>query len=467
MIDFDFRERVRVGVTGLNSAGKTVFLTALIHALRHRGAVAGVPAVREGRLKGVERLPMAADDAAASFPYDANADALTGADGPPRWPASTDRVAKAVLALRYRPANPVMRRLGDRALRLELVDYPGEWLLDVLLAQHDFTSWSQAVFREMESPEAGPEAKDFLAYVNDLDPDSPTDVEARSRTAAELFRRYVRARRAATGRANRLHPGRFLLPGPGMDVTMPALTFAPLPPRLRGPGRRGRLGRLAEIGGQRSLARTMAARFDSYRTTVVRPFFERTLTRLDRQVVLVDLLGHLARDGAGVPLLDGELRDLQESMRIGRNWLPAWLVPSIDRVLYASTKADLVPADQHDVLLARMRKAVANASEAARFRGAETRVMTLAALAATHDVSAADRPERGYVAGRHADGNAYMHYPGELARVRALMDSGSAASDPSFAIERFQPPEGLDRNDAWPHRRLDRVIAYLLGDRLA
>jgi hypothetical protein len=461
------RERVRIGVTGLNSAGKTVFLTALIHALRQRGAIAGVSVVREDRLKGVERLPMASDDTAASFPYDANADALTGADGEPRWPPSTDRVAKAVLALRYRSGNQILRHLGDRALRVELVDYPGEWLLDVLLAQHDFAAWSRAVFQEMESPEAGPEAKAFLAYVNDLDQDSTVDVEEKARTAAELFRSYVRARRDATGRANRLHPGRFILPGPGMDVTMPALTFAPLPPRPSAAGGFGGLSRLRGLAGPRTLARTMAARFDSYRETIVRPFFERTQARLDRQVVLIDLLGHLARDGAGVPLLDGELRDLQEAMRIGRTWLPRWLLPAIDRVLYASTKADLVPADQHDVLLERMRKAVANASESARFRGADTRVMTLAALAATRDVSARDRPDRGYVAGRHADGNAYMHYPGELDRARPPVDASGSLAVAPFEIERFQPPAGLGRNESWPHRRLDGAIEYLIGDRLS
>lgn len=467
MADLNPSPRVRVGVTGLNSAGKTVFLTAIVHALYHRGGIAGVSAVRDGRLKGIARLPAHAEDAASGFPYEANADAITGVSGTPRWPDSTDRVSKAVIALRHTPSSWFTRKLGDRELRVELVDYPGEWLLDVLLAKYDYDEWSRALFNEMETPEAGPEAKAFLNYVNNLEPDDPHDVDRHARTAAHLFRDYVLARREANGRANRLHPGRFLIPGPGMDVQMPVLSFAPLPEHLRESGSHSAIRRIPGIRRTLSLWQTMAERFDGYRRTVVKPFFNTTLSRLDRQIVLVDLLGHLARDGAGVPLLDGELRDLQESMRIGRGWLPNRIAPSIDRVLYASSKADLVPDDQHDALLERMRRAVANASESVRFRGAETRVMTLSALKATWEVDADDAPDRRYVAGRHADGNTYMHFPGSVARARLPMDDDARTTAAPFELERFQPPTGLRRHDAWPHYRLDRVIEFILGDRMA
>lgn len=468
-LGLDFHRRVRIGVTGLNTAGKTVFLTALVHALRHRGAISNVSVVREGRLKGVEIMPLDAADGVAAFPYQANADVLTGADGgSPRWPGHTDRISKIVLAARYRPANALARQLGDRQIRIELVDYPGEWLLDVLLARLDYDAWSRALLEEMRTTGDGPEARAYLDFVARTQGGRSRDLDAQAGEAARLFKDYVEARRKATGRANRLHPGRFLLPGPGMDPDMPSLTFAPLPAAGEG-GAGGLLGSIPVVRGLRAqgLHQVMAERFDAYRRRVVRPFFDRTFAKLDRQVVLVDLLGHLARGGIGMPMLDSELSDLQESMRLGRSWLPRQFRASVEKVLYASTKADLVPSDQHDVLLERMRTAVGQSHEAARFRGAETRVMTLAALAATREVTADDRPGRRYVAGQHADGNAYMHDPGDLRNAPA---DGSRPADPDgelFAVESFLPPDDLGRRAAWPHTRLDRAIEFLIGEDLA
>jgi predicted YcjX-like family ATPase len=468
-LDLDLHRRVRIGVTGLNTAGKTVFLTSLIHALRHRGAIANVSAIRESRLKGVEIVPLDAADGVAAFPYQANADTIAGADGKgQRWPAHTDRISKIVLAARYAPANRITRQLGDRELRIELVDYPGEWLLDVLLARIDYATWSRALLQEMQTTGDCPEARSYLDFVDQTSAAPIRELDSWAAQAARLFKHYVEARRKATGRANRLHPGRFLLPGPGMDPDMPSLTFAPLP-SPDDAGARGFLRSIPLPRGLRgnSLHRVMAERFDIYRRRVVRPFFDQTFAKLDRQVVLVDLLGHLARDGVGMPMLDDELGDLQESMRLGRSWLPRQVRPTVEKVLYASTKADLVPSDQHDVLLQRMRTAVGDSHEAARFRGADTRVMTLAALAATREVTAEDRPGRRYVAGRHPDGNAYMHDPGDLANAPADGARPSGDADGLFAVESFLPPEDLERRAPWPHTRLDRAIEFLLGDDLA
>ena len=212
-LDLEFHRRIRIGVTGLNTAGKTVFLTSLIHALRHRGTIANVSAVREGRLKGVEIQPLAASDGVAAFPYQANADLITGGGGTsPRWPAHTDRISKIVLAVRYTPTNAVARQLGDRHVRIELVDYPGEWLLDVLLARMDYAAWSRALLHEMRTTGDGPAARAYLDFVTRTDPAARRDLDHLAGEAARLFTAYVEARRAATGRANRLHPGRLAEP---------------------------------------------------------------------------------------------------------------------------------------------------------------------------------------------------------------------------------------------------------------
>ena len=70
-------------------------------------------------------------------------------------------------------------------------------------------------------------------------------------------------------------PGRFLLPG---DLAgSPVLTFAPLPKPALTP--------------RACLWREMERRYDAYKSKVVRPFFQDHFARLDRQVVLMDVLG--------------------------------------------------------------------------------------------------------------------------------------------------------------------------------
>ena len=71
-------------------------------------------------------------------------------------------------------------------------------------------------------------------------------------------------------------PGRFLMPG---DLEgSPALTFAPLPIH---DDRRPRSG---------SLQAMMERRYEAYKTHVVKPFFREHITRLDRQIVLIDAM---------------------------------------------------------------------------------------------------------------------------------------------------------------------------------
>ena len=76
---------LRLGVTGLSRAGKTVFITALIQHLTERGRTGGrggLPVFRvmaEGRLiKG--RLEPQPDDAVPRFAYEDHRAALRGGD---------------------------------------------------------------------------------------------------------------------------------------------------------------------------------------------------------------------------------------------------------------------------------------------------------------------------------------------------------------------------------------------------
>ncbi|MEC9482885.1 MAG: YcjX family protein, partial [Halomonas sp.] len=64
--------QLRLAVTGLSRAGKTAFLTSLVHQLRHAGVEARLdllPAAREGRLLGAQRVAQQ-DLGVPRFPFE-------------------------------------------------------------------------------------------------------------------------------------------------------------------------------------------------------------------------------------------------------------------------------------------------------------------------------------------------------------------------------------------------------------
>ena len=82
---------VRLGVTGLARAGKTVFITALVRNLIEGGRLPFFGPVAEGRLLRAYLEPQP-DDALPRFAYEEHLEALAG--DPPRWPESTRRISQ-------------------------------------------------------------------------------------------------------------------------------------------------------------------------------------------------------------------------------------------------------------------------------------------------------------------------------------------------------------------------------------
>jgi predicted YcjX-like family ATPase len=68
---------LRLGVTGLSRSGKTVFITAMVHALMAGARLPLFSAMGEGRIRRVSLAPQP-DDAVPRFPYEDHLAALTG-----------------------------------------------------------------------------------------------------------------------------------------------------------------------------------------------------------------------------------------------------------------------------------------------------------------------------------------------------------------------------------------------------
>lgn len=446
-----FEPVVRLGVTGLSRAGKTVFITGLVANLLDRGRMPQLRAHAGGRIEAVWLQPQP-DVTLPRFDYEGHLAALTG--DAPEWPESTRAVSELRLSFRVRPEGWLAGLTGPRVVHLDIVDYPGEWLLDLGLLDKSYAQWSDEVLSRLGRRAEGAE---FLATARAEDGALPFD-EGRARALAALFTAYlVDARKA--GRAD-CTPGRFLLPG---DLAgSPALTFAPLPQPADVP--------------KGCLWREMERRFEGYKAKVVQPFFRAHFARIDRQVVLADVLGAIHAGPQALEDLRRVLADVLGAFRPGRNgWLTALLGGKrVERILFAATKADHLHHSQHAALAGIMEAMLREAKGRAEFAGALTGAMSLAGFRATVE----ETVTRGGVAqdcvkGRLADGRVVAMYPGRLPDdpARLLSPARQGAErwlEAEFGLMSFEPPLRMARRagEGLPHIRLDRAVEFLVGDRL-
>ena len=453
---------VRLGVTGLARAGKTVFITALVHNLIHGGRLPLFKAYSGGRIAGAALQPQP-DDHVPRFDYEQNVAALIDDRV---WPESTRAISELRLTVRYQSASLFTRTLRSGRLHIDIVDYPGEWLLDLPLLHKSYAEWSLETLERAALPANHAVAAAWLAKVAAL-PDAPREDETTARDLAATFTSYLRALRTADGSISTEPPGRFLMPG-DLDAS-PALTFAPLP--------------LPNGEVNSPLARMMARRYESYKSHVVRPFFRDHFARLDRQIVLADVLAALNAGGNAIAELETALANVLESFRLGRaGWLTGLVTRKIDRILFAATKADHLHHGDHDRLEAILGHLVNRAASRARFAGAKVEVAALASVRSTREASITKVGETlpaiigtplpgESVDGRVFDGNAEVAiFPGDLPNdIEPLFKPNAPPTDVRFV--RFRPPklertaEGLTLS--LPHIRLDRALEFLFGDKFA
>src|SRR3954469_23057638 len=193
-----FNPTVRLGVTGLSGAGKTVFITALVHQLLHGGGLPVFEALSSGRIARA-RLEPQPDDAVPRFDYETHVRALTQER---RWPESTSRISELRLVIEYQSG----RGGRDRTLTLDIVDYPGEWLLDLPLLTASYTEWSADTLKLSRSGPRTLLAAPWHTHLATLDPAAPANEQA-ARQAAALFTEYLKACRDDRYAMRLLPPG--------------------------------------------------------------------------------------------------------------------------------------------------------------------------------------------------------------------------------------------------------------------
>ena len=456
---------LRLGVTGLSRAGKTVFITALVQALTKGARLPVFRAASEGRIARAVLEPQP-DDAVPRFAIEDHVRALTLER---TWPESTRRISELRLTIEYERRSGW--RSGPAALTIDIVDYPGEWLLDLPLLNKSFAQWSHETLEASAGAARAPLAAEWRGFVAGLSPTEAASEET-ARQCAALFTQYLRASRTDLYSLSTLPPGRFLMPG---DLEgSPALTFAPLPVTT------------APAAG--TLAAMMERRYEAYKLHVVRPFFRDHFARLDRQIVMVDALSALNSGPAAVRDLQHALEDVMLAFRAGRSSLLSTMFrPRIDKILFAATKADHLHHTSHDRLEAILRLLTARAITKAEGVGASVDVIALAAVRATREAAVKQGGETldaivgtplagECIGGEIFDGIAEAAvFPGELPADPRVALRGDALGVPEHEAEyrfvRFRPPNPEPGRDGaltnLPHIRLDRALQFLIGDKLA
>ena len=457
---------LRLGVTGLSRAGKTVFITALVHNMLHGGRLPMFEAYKSGRISRALLEPQP-DDAVPRFQYEEHLSALIDER---IWPDSTRAISQLRLTIEYESASAWGRWLSPGKLSVDIVDYPGEWLLDLPLLGKSYAEFSADSFALAHEPTHKDLAQEWISEAALVAPSEKAD-ELTAQRLARSFTAYLRAGKADEHALSTLPPGRFLMPG---DLEgSPALTFAPLPNLKADDLRAGSLGAMME------------RRYEAYKTYVIKPFFREHIARLDRQIVLIDATQAMNAGGAVVADLERALTDILSCFRPGRaNLLTGLIKRRIGRILVAATKADHLHHESHDRLQAIVRRLVERAIERADFSGADIDVLAMAAVRATREATVTQGKETLPVIvgtplkGEKIDGEVFdgetetAIFPGDLPKnPNAIFEKSFAQDDPAIRFVRFRPPrlertaEGLTLS--LPHIRLDRALQFLIGDRLA
>jgi hypothetical protein len=383
---------------------------------------------------------------------------------PPRWPERTDTVSRLALNLDV-PRGGLGSALPPRRIRLEMLDYPGEWLLDLTMLGQDYAAWSRsALIRSRAESEI---ARPFLDFIAAL-PTKPGADEALAAAGHALYRTTLLRLRDELGSVF-LQPGRFLMPAPGGEP--PWMAFFPLPDEA------------AQSSGLRAL---LAARYDAYRRSVGDMLVEPLFGDIDRLVVLADLLSALHRGFNAYYDIQTSLAAAATAVRrlnvlfdpalflrafavpetlLGLlpvvPHLPAWLGGGgLRRVAFAATKADHIAERQRGNLRALM-KALIDEDAAGT---ATTRAFAIAAVRCTEDFvwTLDGRPVsavRGRVLGEE---RMTRSYPGE---VPDQPPDAAFFAHRFLALPDFEPRRlPADGRAGVSHIGLDSLLAFLLED---
>ena len=409
-------DRVRLGVTGLSQSGKTTFITSLIYHLL-RDATLTVSFVEPEKTEQIRR-----------FPYEENIACLK--KDVPEWPQPTFDESEIRLKINN----------GQKEIYLEIVDYPGEWLLDLPLAEKSFPEWSLTVKEYLSRIEAP--LPEWAAAAKEL-ADKGTDDEDAVLEIADRYRLWLHALKNKG--FEYLQPGRFVMPDTRADL----YTLVNFFPWVWDD----------EPKKDSALFRKLESRYNAYKTEKVLPFYQR-FKNLNKQIVLVDCLRSLQKGGKVWNDLKFTLDGLLRNFAYGRrNGFIARLLNSfrIDTLLFVATKADYVSHEEKRInaLTGILKSAVAETAETISRKNAPVAYRSIAAVS-VQEINNEDDEACFYF----PDGKNGIELPEMLTQSR-INDFRDACAECGRAP---LPPRPMNKNGDLPNIEMFNVIKFILGE---
>ncbi|AOE49361.1 YcjX family GTP-binding protein [Kangiella sediminilitoris] len=459
--DRSLDRHVRVAVTGLSGAGKTAFITSLINQLLFASSEYQLPffeVVEEGRLKA-SKLELHSELHIPSFKYDQCIEQLTAEV--PSWPESTKSISQAQIKCRFKVKNPWLKKVHEQSvLTVDIVDYPGEWLLDLPLLGMSFKDWSQQCLNYLQSERRKDYTKDVVRAISSLEFHKDFNNRDDDGYIAELAKQYKESLlqyRNTEGDNSIALPGRFILPG---ELTgAPVLDFFPIVNEdvlsLD----------WSSLEGS-TLLKSLERKFDYYKREIIKPFFEDYFSKVDRQILLIDTTSVLESDYEAYQDLKKTIELLLTGFSYGRsNWLKRLFSPTIDKLMIATTKVDLIPPDQHSNIESFMQKMVAQAKNDVGYEGVEVETMAISSVSTSEPVTTEHNGQPMLcVKGLDNDtGEPVLHYPGKVPST-SLSRTEWQSLDIDFST--FGIPE-IKADEPLPYIRMDKVLQFLLGDKFS
>lgn len=474
LINRFYDQEINLAVTGLSRAGKTAFITSLVNQLlkfsknqEESHFLPAFSAFKRGQIISV-KLVDHPNSELARFDYDGYLQALRNGN----WPKPTSEISQISLLIKYKTAKSFFDRISHlqvsdvQTLKVNILDYPGEWLLDLPMLRQDYRRWSISHEYYIQHKQVRAVlAKPFVDGLANLDLYGPLTYQG---TDAELVQRAQRNRAQVTYLVNAykeylrqakkagleyIQPGRFVLPG---DTPAARLDFFPL---LLDNDEWKAAQAHAEKNPQ-SVAAYLFKQYDNY-VKIVKDFYQRYFTSFNRQIILADCLRALNQSAEAFEELKKALEEIYSHFNYGHNsFFQRLFNPQVDKLMFAATKADHVTSLQLENLTELLKNLCEGPANDAKFNELAPKFIALGAIRATEQVA---YPQGYALRGKLIRTGLQVDYdPGLVPKTKPSEDFWR---DYKYEFEEFLPLP-LD-GDRIRSINMDLVLEFFFGDHFA
>jgi uncharacterized protein len=444
-------KRICLGITGLSQSGKSTFITSLINQVLNfeTAGMSAFPPFVSGRLLGAKVFPLSHSNLDL-FPYEESYQRIASSE--PKWPESTHNTSGCVIEFRLARTGGKYNPFKSKhySLYLEIRDYPGEWLLDLPLREMTFRDWCAQCTSQFNEEPRRSLLGDRLGELQHIDPLKEADLDHLSQLN-QRFKSFLHECKYNGKSLSLIQPGRFLIPG---DIDDPSvLGFIPLL----------KCGSYSEKqldkANKRSYFKVCEKLYKRYLKELVEPFYSDHFRRIDRQLVLVDVVRSLNSGEAYLNDMKQALTKITDSFAYGNS---SFISRKVDRVVFAATKIDQVLSEDHEAVRQLLATVVHQAYKDSAYEGVEPVCEATAAVRSSHEVNT----DKGRaISGFDENGKSigYVH-PTIPSRIP---EGNEWQPFMEWKIPSLRPPHGISHlnNDNIPHIRMDSILNGLIGDK--